>query len=459
MSKYDVAVLGGGPGGYVAALRAARRGAKACCIEARDLGGTCLNVGCIPTKAMLHASELFWNFGRASDYGLAVGERSVDGAAYMKRVAQVVADLRKGVEGLLKQAGVDVVRGRGRLAGADRLVVEADDGTEEIKAGAVIVATGAQPIRPNFLPWDAGHLWTTDEATTCETLPESILIMGGGIIGCEFATLYAELGVQTTVVEMLDRLAPQVDEDAAKAIRRLLKKRKVKVLTGSKVVGMKAGPDGAEARLEGGETVKAARALIAVGRRPNIEDLGLEEVGVELEDGVIKVDERCRTNVPGVYAIGDCAERRQYAHLASRMGVVAADNTTGHDAADDRTVVPVGVYTHPEVAAVGLSEAEAREACDRLRVGRFSYRASGMARAYGETEGQVKILADEAMGEILGAVVIGSHATDVVQEIALAMRNELTVEELAATIHPHPTFAEGVLEAAEAWLGLPIHAV
>jgi dihydrolipoamide dehydrogenase len=490
LSTYDVAVLGGGPGGYEAAVRAARRGAKVCCIERGQLGGVCLNIGCIPTKAMLHASELVWNIRRAEEFGIQVGSPKADGPAFMKRVADVVGGLRKGVEGLLKAAGVDVIRGCGRLtargfdgprglATPGRLTVETKSTREDVAAKAVIVATGARAARPDFLPWDSGLVWTTDEATTAEDLPESVLIIGGGIIGCEFATLYAELGIPTTLVEMLDRLASTIDEDAAKAISALLKKRKVKVRTGAKVVRVEAGPPASSAlrdlaaggpaveagknrvtaHLEGGEEVEAARALVAVGRIPNTEDLGLEALGVQLDGSVIKVDERCRTSVAGVYAVGDCAERRQYAHLAGRMGVVAADNATGHQAADDRKVVPAGIYTHPEVAAVGLSEADAKKQSGRVRVARFSYRASGMARAYGEADGHVKLVAEEELGEILGAVVIGPHATDVVQEIALAMRHELTVEELAETIHGHPTFSEGVLEAAEAWLGLPMHAV
>jgi len=469
LNSYDVAVLGGGPGGYEAAVRAARRGAKVCCIEMGHLGGTCLNVGCIPTKAMLRASEIAWTLRHAAEFGLSVGEPKVDGPAYMKRVAEVVGGLRKGVEGLLKAAGVEVIRGRGRLTAPGRLTVETKGKREDVAAKAVILATGARAARPEFLPWDSGLVWTTDEATTAEDLPESVLIIGGGIIGCEFATLYAELGIPTTLVEMLDRLASTIDEDAAKAISALIKKRKAQVRTGAKVVRVEAGPPASPAveagkhrvtaHLEGGEKVEAARALVAVGRIPNTEDIGLENLGVQFDGRLIKVDERCRTNVAGVYAVGDCAERRQYAHLAGRMGVVAADNATGHQAADDRKVVPAGVYTHPEVAAVGISEADAKKQSGRVRVARFSYRASGMARAYGEADGHVKIVADEELGEILGAVVIGPHATDVVQEIALAMRHELTVEELAETIHGHPTFSEGVLEAAEAWLGLPMHAV
>jgi len=457
LKTYDVAVLGGGPGGYVAALRAAARGANVCCIEADKLGGVCLNRGCIPTKAMLHASEIAHHVGRAPDYGLHAGPCTVDGGAFMKRAAKVAAGLCKGVESLLKARGVDVIRGRGALTAPGTIRVKAGRKTQNVKAASIIIATGARPARPQFLPWDSDRLWTSDEATTADDLPESVVIMGGGVIGCEFATVYSELGIPTTLVEMLDRLVPNLDGDAAKAIARGLKKRGVTIHTGTRVVGMKATKKGVTAELETGKTAKAAIALIVVGRVPNVEAIGLETVGVECDGPLIKVDDRCRTNVPGIYAIGDCATLLQYAHLASRMGIVAADNATGHDTRDPRRVVPVVVYTHPEVAGVGLSEAEARETGSDVRVARFPYQASGMARAYGDTEGQVKLIAETGCGEILGAMVIGRHAADVIQELALAIRNELTVEELAATIHPHPTFGEAVCEAAELWMGLPVH--
>jgi len=457
LKTYDVAVLGGGPGGYVAALRAAARGAAACCIEAGQLGGVCLNLGCIPTKAMLHASEIFHSLGRAPEYGLDTGTRAVDGGAFMKRASLVAAGLRKGVEGLLAARKVDVIRGRGALTAPDTIRVDAGGKTRDVKAASIVLATGARPARPDFLPWTSDRLWTSDEATTAGTLPESVVVMGGGVIGCEFATVYSELGIPTTLVEMLDRLVPNFDADASKAVTRGLKKRGVAIHTGTRVVAMKAAKKGVTAELEGGTTVKAAVALIVVGRVPNVEEIGLETVGVELDGGIIKVDDRCRTNVAGIYAVGDCATVLQYAHLASRMGIVAADNATGHETRDPRDVVPTVVYTHPEVASVGLTEAQARDTGKDIRVARFPYQASGMARAYGDAEGEVKLIAETGCGEILGAMVIGRHAADVVQELALAIRNELTVEELAATIHPHPTFGEAVGEAAEAWMGLPIH--
>ena len=457
MNTCDVAVLGGGPGGYVAALQAAQRGARTCLIEMGKLGGVCLNVGCIPTKAMLHASDIYRQFGRADRFGLAAGDPEVDGPAFMRRVVKVAEGLSKGVALLLRKRGVTVIRGRGRLAGRDTLAVETDDGSEEVRARSIILATGSSPARPGFAPWHSDRAWTTDEATTADRLPQSVLIVGGGVIGCEFATVYAELGIPTTVVEMLDRLLPTFGEEASKTVRKSLKQRGAELLTGAKITGMKATKKQVTAILEGGRTLEADRALVAVGRVANVENLGLEDAGVECDGGIIRVDDACRTSADGIYAIGDCAASLQYAHLASRMGTVAADNATGHPAHDPLNVVPQVVYTHPEIATVGQTEAEAREAGRQVRVARFPLQASGLARAYDETEGEVKLVAEAEHGEILGASVIAARAADVIQEIALAMKNELTVEEVADTIHPHPTFGECVHEAADLWLGFPVH--
>ncbi len=464
---YDVAVLGAGPGGYVAALRAALRGAKVCCIEQKNLGGTCLNVGCIPTKAMLHASELYWEMNHAaSGYGFGVSGTTVDGTAFMKRTQSVPANLRKGVEFLLKKRKVDIIKGKGHLVDANSIKITTKDNAETtIQARNIILATGSRPARPGFLDWSSDRLITTDEATTATTLPKSILILGGGVIGCEFATVYAELGIEVIMVEMLDSLVANMDKDIIKAVTSGLKKRKVKIYTSSKVVSVKPSAKSAVTELEDGKTFETEYVLVAVGRQAVTENLGLEQLGVTIENYLIKVDNHCRTNIPNIYAIGDIAETRQYAHLASRMGIVAADNATGHETTDKRDIVPSGIYTRPEVASVGLTEQQARQLASKkgnnidIRIAVFPYSASGMAQAYGQTTGQVKIIADKKLGEILGAVVIGPHATDVIQEITLAMRSELTVEDIAHTIHPHPTFGEAVGEAAEMWLGLPLHTI
>ena len=456
---YDVAVLGAGPGGYVAALRAAMRGTKVCIIEEKYLGGTCLNVGCIPTKAMLHASDVFFQTLNAKEFGINIGAPKVDEAVFMKRVHKVVKGLTGGVGFLLKKRKVDIINGRGKLRAKDTITVETQDGTKEIKTKSIIIATGSVPARPGFLPWGSDSLMTTDEATTTNSLPKSILILGGGVIGCEFATVYSELDIETTVVEMLNSLVANLDTDICKAVEKSLKKRKVNIMTGTKLVSVEPQKGKVTARLEDGSELTTEKILVAIGRKPNTENIGLEKLGIKVENGIIKVDDHCRTNIDNIYAIGDVAEAMQYAHLASKMGIVAADNATGNNASDDRTVVPTGIYTHPEAASVGHSEEQAKQKNPNVKISRFPYSASGVAQAYGETEGMVKLMADPELGEILGAVVIGRHATDVIQEIVIAMRNELTIEEIANTIHPHPTFTEAVGEAAEAWEGLPLHSL
>ena len=458
MSEFDVAVLGGGPGGYTAALRAAQRGAKTCCIEASQLGGTCLNLGCIPSKAMLHTSELAWEMGQCGNVGLSAGGIQVDGPTLMKRVSSTVSLLRKGLEGLLKARKVDIVSGRGCLMTPGRIQVTCDGEQAEITARSVIIAAGARPTRPDFVPWDSPRVMTTDQAVTAANLPESVLIVGGGAIGCEFATIYAELGVGTYLVETLDRLLNTFDPDASRIVTRSLKKRKVRLFTSAQIVSMTADETSVSTELADGQVIHTDAALVAVGRAPNVQDIGLERLGIELDDGIIKVDDRCRTSVDGVFAVGDVAERLQYAHLAARMGIVAAENATGGSAVDDRSVVPECIFTHPEVSAVGLPKVRAVDSSD-VRIATFPLQASGLARAYGQTDGLVKLYARKDTGEVLGGLAIGPHATDWIHEITLAVRHQLKVADIAETIHAHPTFGESLYEAAESWLGVPIHSL
>jgi dihydrolipoamide dehydrogenase len=450
-SAYDVVALGGGPGGNAAALAVKRRGGTACVVERAHLGGNCLNVGCMPTKAMLAASDACWRANHAERFGLRAGRCAPDGPAVMRRVAEVIAALRDRTETGMA-ARVAVVRGRGRLDGPRAVVVETEDGTRRIEARNVVIATGARPVKPPLLPWGSPRVITTDEATVADDLPESAIVMGGGAIGCEFATIYAELGVRTVLVEMLPRLVSPLGPDASKALEAALGERGVEVLLGRRLTGMTADEDGVTAELEGGETRRAAVALVAVGRRANVEDIALEAAGVELADGVIPVDDRCRTNVAGVYAVGDCAEKRQYAHLAERMGVVAGENIMGAEIADDRRVVPVGVYSHPEVAAVGLSREAAEERFGRVKVLRYPYRKSTAAQVFGETDGQVTVVADPETGLVHGAVWIGPHATDLIHELALAVRHGLSLEQIYHTIHAHPTYQEAATVPAALWI-------
>jgi len=449
---YDVAILGGGPGGTAAAGQVARRGRTACLIEAGRLGGVCLHVGCIPTKAMLAASGLCWQMGRAEQFGLDPCEPTVDGAAFMRRVRDVVCPLAEATDKAMAAApGVRVVRGRGRLGEAGTVEVDTQTGAVTVRARSIIVATGARAVRPSFLPWDCGRIDTSDEATGAIDLPASLLVIGGGVIGCELATVTAELGIRTHLVEMLDRLLPNLDKDASKAAVASLEARGAEVLTGRRVAGAEGGSDGVAVELDDGRRIDVDRVLVAVGRRANIEDIGLADAGVATADGIIPVDDRCRTNVEGIYAVGDVAEARQYAHLADRMGIIAADNALGDDRRDDRTVVPVGAYTHPEIASVGVGLDEARATGRSARVYRTTYRASGMARAAGTDAGMLKVVADPDDGLIHGALWIGPHATDMIHELALAMRHGLTLAQVGETIHAHPTFQEAAGAVAAAW--------
>ena len=454
---YDVAILGGGPGGYTAALRAALRGATVCVVEQDLLGGTCLNVGCIPTKALLHVSQLAFTAREAADLGLSIIDVNVDGGAIYDRITDVVSNLRAGLTRLFKVRKIDVVAGQGRITDPNTIHYKTDGNVQPVHAKALIIATGSRPTRPSSAPWQASTVMTTDRATTTDRVPQSILIVGGGVIGCEFATIYAELGVHTVLVEQCDRLLPELEPDAGKAVTRSLQRRGVHLRTSTTVEAMLADDEAVTTDLSIDQRVITHAALIAVGRQPNVDDIGLETVGVELADGVIAVDDHCRTNVENIYAVGDVASRKQYAHVAARMGSVAADNATGHDVADDLSVVPECIYTHPEIARIGLSAEKAREQFDDVKVSDFPLLASGMAQASCQTLGATRLVARESTGEILGAVLISPRATEIVGQIALAMRKGLTVADLAGTIHAHPTFSETLHEAAESWLGLPIH--
>ncbi len=457
-STYDVAVLGGGPGGYAATLRVAKRGGKVCLIEADLIGGTCLNRGCIPTKTMLHASKLAYDIGRASRFGLKVDKLVIDGPDLANRTNEIVKGLRNGVLSTLKAGGVDLIVGRGKLTGPDTIEVQTADGCQQIKARSIIIATGSRPTKPEGFNFSKPRIFTTDQATCADDLPKSVIIVGGGIIGCEFATIYSELGIKTTLVEMLDSLVAELPAEACQEIARSLARRKVEVLTSAKIDSVVADDQQVTCTLDDGRELIAKTMLVAAGREPNIEDIGLEAVGAQLAGSVIAVDSRCRTSVDRIYACGDVAEKLQYAHLATRMGIVAADNAMGIETSDDRAVVPVCMYTHPEVASVGISEADTANQTERT-VSRFSYRASGIAAAYGEAEGEVKLIADAKTNKLLGGLIIGTRATDMIAELTLAIRAGLTASDIARTIHPHPSFAEAVGEAAESMLGLDLHSL
>lgn len=459
--RHDVLVIGAGPGGYVAALRASQLGASVGVVEERYIGGVCLNVGCIPSKALLRSAEVYQTLRDAKQYGIRVdGAVEVDWAAIQKRKGQIVKRLTSGVGNLLRRAKVTVYEGRGRFLDRQTVEVTGNEGAQRIEADKVIIATGARPVQLPLPGFDHPGVIDSTDALGLETLPERLLIVGGGVIGIEFATIFASLGVVVTVVEMLDRLLPMMDEEVSAEITKALKKLKVESYVQSRVNEIVQDGDALRVSVttpDGLETFDVDKVLVSVGRRSNVEDLGLEGIGVQVERG-ITVSPQMETSVPGVYAIGDVTGKWWLAHVASKEGVIAAENACGHAAKMNYKTVPACVFTHPEVASVGLTEAQAREqGCD-VMVGRFPFMANGKALTYGERTGFVKIVSEAKHNEVLGLHIVGPHASDLIAEGGLSLAMEATLDELEATIHAHPTLAEAIHEAGLAALGRGLHA-
>ena len=457
MAAVDLIVIGSGPGGYVAALRASQLGARVVLVEARDLGGVCLNRGCIPTKAILESARILDQLKRAKQFGLTVPSAEVDYAAVVARKDKVVSRLSRGVGMLLKGANVEVVMGRARVLDANTVEVAQGETTTRLEARHLIIATGSEAARPEAFPFDGSRVITSDEALRLTTLPASVLIVGGGYIGCEFASMWAEFGSKVTVVEMLPRLLPPADEDVSTEMQRALMRRKVKVHVGTKIETLRTTDTGVVAELSDGKPVEAAIALVAVGRKLNSDLEGLAATGVKLECDAVAVDELCRTSVDGVYAIGDVTGKWLLAHYASEQGMVAAEHLFGGGPEPiDERAVPSCVFTLPEIASVGLTETQARKQPGDVRVGRFDLAALGKAAASGETTGFVKVIGDAA-GTVLGVHIVGHEATSMIAEAVLAVRHKLTMDDLVHTLHAHPTMPEAFHEAALDFFGRAIH--
>ncbi|MCL4475653.1 MAG: dihydrolipoyl dehydrogenase [Nitrospirae bacterium] len=455
-----VAVIGGGPGGYVAALKAAQLGAQVTVIEKSEVGGTCLNRGCIPTKTLIASAEILHKLKSLADYGLELnGSVSPNLSKMMERKDKVVAIQVKGIKGLFKSWGVNLSQGKGTLLSAGRIEVEKEDGTRDtVEADSIIIATGSRPARIPTFPFDGEKILSSDEAVTIKEIPKSLLIVGAGVIGSEFACLFSEFGTEVTMVEVQDRALSTEDGEVSELLEREFKKKGVKLFTGASVTRVEAREDGMHSFLSDGKELVTEKILVSVGRSFNTENMGLESLGIQKgKKGEIIVNEKMETNVEGVYAIGDVAGGMLLAHKASREGIVAASNACGKEARMDYSVVPAAIFTSPEIASVGLREHQAVEKGSSFRKGSFLYRALGKAHAMGEITGFFKIIADAGSDRIIGAHIVGPHASDLIHEVAVAMRTGLKVRDIAETIHAHPTLSEGLLEACEDVHGEAIH--
>lgn len=459
---YDLIIIGSGPGGYVAGIRAGQLGLKVAVVE-RDpfFGGTCLHRGCIPTKALLHSANVLDEVRHAAELGIDVSEPSFDMGRAQKRKQDVVDKNARGVAGLFKKYKVDGIQGFGRITGRGEVEVKGEGGeAKTYRTQNILIATGSVPREIPVAKSDGERILNSDHILQLGRVPESMVVLGAGAVGTEFASMFTAFGTKVTLVEMLDRLLPMEDEDVSKELQRSFRKRKITCWTGTKLTGAEATDKGVRVSFEGKDDVEAEVLLVAVGRAPFTDGLGLETVGLELDRGYLATDGWMRTGAEGIYAIGDVVKATPWlAHKASAEGITAVEHMAGHAEARqlDYGKVPSVVYTDPEVGSVGLTEAQAKEAGYDVQVGKFPFTASGKAAIEGKTAGFVKVVRGTKYDEVLGVHIIGPHATDLIAEASVAMSVEATVEELFRAVHAHPTLAEAVAEAAHASHGAAIH--
>lgn len=465
MSKYDLAILGGGPGGYVAAIRAGQLGLKTVVIDKDNLGGICLNWGCIPTKSLLKNAEIYDTLSNHSgDFGITFKELSIDFSKVIKRSRDISEKISKNVEMLVKKNKVDRIRGFGKLSSKNTIDILDNDGkkTSTIEADKIIIATGARPRNVPSIPVDRKDIITSSEAMNLPEMPSSLIVVGAGAIGIEFAYFYSVLGTKVTIIEMLDRILPVEDREVSETLAKSFKKRGVEIHTGAVVESAKPGKDGVAVTItKDGKKIemKADKVLSAIGVTGNIEGIGLEELGIEIFKNHIKVDKKdYSTNVPGIYAIGDVIGPPWLAHVASAEGLHCVETIKGlHSTPVDYGNIPGCTYCQPQVASIGLTEEQAKEKGYKLKIGKFPFMASGKAFAIGERDGFVKLIFDEEYGELLGAHIVGSEATEMIAELAIARTLEATYETIIKTVHAHPTLSESVMEAAAMSNGEAIH--
>jgi dihydrolipoamide dehydrogenase len=467
MASFDVIFVGGGPAGYVGAIRAAQLGMSVAVVEREALGGTCVLWGCIPAKALLESAALASRLTHSAEFGVTVGDVKLDYGVAMKRSRAVSIQNSKGVEFLFKKHKISNIKGTARIAGKNAVTVKGADGKEEKHEAkkAIVISTGSRVrgLPKAGLELNKKNVLSSDEVLVLEKAPKTMAIVGAGAVGCEFADVFAAFGTQITLIDVAPVILPLEDADCSAELAKSFKKRKIEVLTDAKISDVQVGASSVKMNVEVGgkkQALEVEKVLVAAGRAPNVEDIGLKEAGVQLDDrGFVKINSRMETTAKGIYAIGDVAGPPMLAHKGSREGVVLAELLAGHK--DVHLVnygnIPNATYCHPEVASIGLTEQQCKEKKLDYKVGRFPFSANGRARTSGETEGFVKIIRDGKYGEILGAHIIGAHATELIHELAVARENEFTVEEVDLAIHAHPTLSEAIAEAALDSMGRVIH--
>ncbi len=455
--KFDVAVIGAGPGGYVAAIRAAQRGSHVALIEREFLGGVCLNVGCIPTKTLISNAQIYEKILHAEEYGIKVGELSFDYSQMKERKDRVVSSIRNSLEGLLKANKIEILRGHAEFLSPTEVKIKGENNLV-ISVDKTIIATGSQPFDVPAFPCDHERIFNSSSILEWKELPKKLAIIGGGYIGCEFASLYAEFGVEVVILEALDSIVQTQGKDIAQVLTKAFENKGIQIRCGVFVEGIVRNGDGLKVKLKGGEEVDCDAALVSVGRKIVSDQLGLEKAGVKTDErGTILVNDKMETNVPGIYAIGDVTGRFMLAHVASHQGIIAATNATGQESYMHYNAVPAVIFTQPEIATVGMTVEQAKEAGYDAVPGRFPFQVLGKSVASLDTEGFAQIVIDKKTQQILGAQVVGHEASTLIAEIALAITNELTLDCITETIHAHPTVAEAWLEAALIAGETPIH--
>jgi dihydrolipoamide dehydrogenase len=461
--NYDLVVIGSGPGGYVAAIRASQLGMKVGVIEKAELGGVCLNWGCIPTKSLLKSAQVFEYLNHAQDYGINIeGKATADFPAMIKRSRDVAGGMSKGIQFLFKKNNIEVIEGTAKLTKDKKVEITKNDGKmETVEAKNILLATGARSRQLPNLPQNGKKIIGYRKALTLDKQPEAMVVVGSGAIGSEFAYFYNSIGTNVTLVEYLDNVVPLEDEEVSRQLARSFKKAGIKVMTGSEVTSVDTSGDKVKVVVKtkkGEENIEADIVLSAVGISPNIEDIGLEEAGVEVEKGRVKVDEYYRTTAEGIYAIGDIVPGQALAHVASAEGIICVEKIAGLEVEPlNYGNIPACTYTSPEVASVGMTEKAAKEAGYELKIGKFPYSASGKASAAGQKEGFIKLIFDARYGEVLGAHMIGANVTEMIAELVTARKLETTGHEIIKSVHPHPTMSEAVMEAAAAAYDEVIH--